>query len=227
MIRRVVLFFLSTLCCLILSLSSRAQESMMKEIDYALLDSLVAYARANYPRVLSNLHRIKIAQANTAKAKASYLDVITFSYLYSPNNTTTIVNPNLLNGYQFGLFFNVGTLLQKPALIRASREEQKALIFENAAYQQNIEMEVRKRYLLYVQHKSTLRSRTQALLDAESMVSQLKYRFERGEETFENYNKATVVLEDHHQKKIESEGAMLIAKVELEEFLGKKLEEFK
>lgn len=199
----------------------------MKDIDYALMERLVAYAKENYPRIQANIHRIRIAQANVTRAHLSYFDFLTFSYLYSPNNSTTIINPNLLNGYQFGTFLNVGTLLQKPAQVRAAREEQKALTYEKQAYDQNVEMEVRKRYLLYVQHLSTLRSRTQALVDAESALSQVKYRFERGEESFDNYNKALVVLEDHHQKRIESEGAMLIAKAELEEFLGKKLEEFK
>ncbi len=218
---------LTVLLTVLSSGSCFSQESMMKEIDYALMDRLVTYAKENYPRIQANLHRIKIAQANLNRAQLSYFDVLTFSYLYSPNNSTTIINPNLLNGYQFGAFLNIGTLMQKPMQVRAAREETRALHYEKMAYDQNVEMEVRKRYLLYVQHISTLRSRTAALVDAQSMLSQIKYRFERGEESFDNYNKALVVLEDHHQKRIESEGAMMIAKTELEELLGKKLDEFK
>jgi outer membrane protein TolC len=219
--------FLLTILVIALSLnSSIAQESMMKDINYGLMDRIVNYAKENYPRIKANLHRIKMAEANITKAKLSYFDVVTFSYVHSPDNSTTLVNPTLLNGYQYGIFLNVGYLMQKPTLVKVAREERKALIDENMAYDQNIEMEVRKRYLLYVQGLSTLRSRMQALVDAESALKEVKYRFEKGEETFDNYNKALVVLEDHHQKRIESEGSMLIAKVELEELLGKKLEEF-
>jgi outer membrane protein TolC len=217
---------LSFLIVLVSLFACHAQESMMKDINYELLDRLVKHARDNYPRIQANLHRIKMAQANVTKAHLSYFDIFTFSYLNSPNNSTTIVNPTLLNGYQYGVFANVGSIAQKPAAVRVAREEKKALLCENEAYKQNIEMEVRKRYLLYVQHLSTLRSRTTALIDAESALKEVKYRFEKGEETFDNYNKALVVIEDHHQKVIESEGSMLVAKTELEEFLGAKLEDF-
>lgn len=220
--------FLLTALTIALSLQySFSQESMMTDLDYPLLERLVVYAKENYPRIQSNLHRIKMAQANISKAQWSYFDVFTFSYLHSPNNSTTLVNPGLLNGYQYGIFLNLGTLAQKPSTVRAFREEKKALEFEKLAYDQNIEMEVRKRYLLYVQQLSMLRSRMTALVDASNMLKDVKYRFEKGELPLDDYNKALVVMEDHHQKRIEAEGAMLIAKAELEELLGKKLEEFK
>lgn len=205
----------------------RSQETMMKDIDYDLLTQLVQYAKNNYPRIQANLHRIKVAEANIAKTKLSYFDVLTFSYVHSPQNSTTLVNPSLLNGYQYGVFVNLGTWAEKPAQVRAFREEKKALQYEKLAYDQNVEMEVRKRYLLYVQQLSLLRSRSQALMDAEDAVKQVKYHFERGATTFDEYSKALVMIEDHHQKRIEAEGAMLIAKAELEELLGKELEEFK
>lgn len=205
----------------------RAQESMMKDIDYELLDELVRYAKENYPRIMSNQHRIKMAQANITKAHLSYFDFLTFSYLFAPTNTTTpVINPVATTSYQYGLFLNVGYLVQKPAQVRYAREEKKSLEYEKLAYDQNVEMEIRKRYLRYVQQKSMLRSRTQARIDANSALKEIKYRFERGEETFDNYNKALVVSEDHNQKVIEAEGAMLVAKAEVEEFLGKKLEDF-
>jgi len=219
-------FLLTILFTTSLALSAFAQETMMKDIDYPLLEKLVAYAKDNYPRIKANLYRIKIAEANIAKTQLSYFDVLTFQYLYSPNNSTTLINPSILNGYQFGVFLNFGNLAQKPAQVRAFRHEREALIQEKLAYDQNIEMEVRKRYLLYAQQKAMLRSRSEALIDAESSLKEVKYRFDRGELSFDDYNKALVVLEDHHQKRIESEGGMLIAKAELEELLGKKLEDF-
>lgn len=221
-------FFLLTVLTVILSLHySFGQESMMKDLDYPLLEKLVAYAKENYPRIQANLHRIKMAQAKISQSSWSYFDVFTFSYLHSPNNTTTIVNPGLLNGYQYGIFLNLGTLAQKPSTVRSFREEKKALEQEKLAYDQNVEMEVRKRYLLYVQQLALLRSRMEAIVDAENALKDVKYRFEKGQLPFDDYNKALVVMEDHHQKRIEAEGGMLVAKAELEEFLGKKLEEFK
>ena len=52
-----------------------------------------------------------------------------------------------------------------------------------------------------------------------------KYKFEKGEETLENYSKAIVALNAQKQNIISSEGNVLIAKSGLEEIIGKKLED--
>jgi outer membrane protein TolC len=69
--------------------------------------------------------------------------------------------------------------------------------------------------------------RSSALLDVESMLINIRHRFEKGEETLENYNKALLMKADHAQNIVTAEGDIMVAKSTLEELLGQKLEDIK
>lgn len=209
------------------SLAQDQQESMLQDVSYPYLEKLIEVAKANYPKVKAFNSRISVANTAIEKAKRGYFDALSFSYLYSPRNTTTIVNPNLLNGYQFGLLLNVGAVLQKPVLLKQAREEQKVVVHEKEAFDLNLEADVKQRYFTYVQQQALLRIKRQALLDVESMLKQVRYKYEKGEETLESYNKVLVMFSDHNQGKIIAEGDVLNAKARLEELLGEKLENIK
>ena len=70
-----------------------------------------------------------------------------------------------------------------------------------------------------------IKIRSLSVVDAEVIMKQLKYRFEKGEESFDNYNKVLVNYGDKRQAVIQTEAELLIAKSNLEELLGKKLED--
>jgi len=213
--------------CLLLCGGAQAQESMMQDISYPYLEKLIATARANYPKVKLYETRIDIAHAGVNRAKMSYFDILSFSYLYNPNNSGLVnpnINTNYLYGYQFGAFVNIGGILQKPAQVRQARGEEKAAEHEKEAYDLNLAAEVQQRYFTYIQELAVLRLRSQALLDAENMLRNIRYKFEKGEETLDNYNKTLVSYANYQGEKIQAEGAVLIARSRLEELLGTKLE---
>ncbi len=209
------------------SFALKAQESILTDVSYKYLDLLTATAKTNYPRTKINGQRINIAETNVKKAKLSWFDVFSFSYLFSPTNTTTIINPSFLNGYQVGMYVNIGAALQKPSAVKLAKSELEIAKFEKEEYELNIEANVKQRYYLYVQSLAMLKLKASSATDAESSMKQIKYRFEKGEETFQNYNNVSMSYTDHLQSKIEAESSFLIAKSNLEELLGKKLEEIK
>lgn len=204
-----------------------AQESMMPEVSFEYLEKLVKIAKENYPKAKMYQARVKVAETSIEKAKWSFLDVLTFSYLYSPNNSITIVNPSLLNGSQVGVFLNVGSFLQKPAMLKQAKEEKNVYQYDKEANDLNIESEVKQRYYAYIQQLTILKVRSQSVLDVESMMKDVKYRYQKGEETLSEYNKVLVLYANNVQEKINTEASMLAAKASLEELLGKKLEDIK
>jgi len=212
---------------LLLRISSAAQESMLQDVSLTYLQKLVDTAKKYYPKMKVYDKRIENAAADVKRAKLGWADAATFSYLYSPNNTTTIVNPSFLNGYQFGLTLNVGSLLRKPQEIKHAKGDLEITKAEKEEYEINIEALVKQRYFLYIQAINMLRIKTQAVLDVEGTMEQMKYKFEKGEETLENYNKYAVAYDDRIQAKIGAEADLLIAKSNLEELVGKRLEEVK
>ncbi len=205
----------------------RAQEepSIARDLSPAYLEKLLETARKNYPRGKIFDSRIESAGYGVKKARLSYFDILSFSYLFSPQHMMGTVNPNLITGYQFGFFANVGSLLQKPAHIRQARAELKAAYFEKEAFDLNFKAEVEQRYYLYVQRKVLFRVVSQALLDTESRLKEIRHKFEKGEETLDNYNKALLAYSDQLQNKITAEGEILKAKSSLEELVGQKLED--
>jgi outer membrane protein TolC len=86
---------------------------------------------------------------------------------------------------------------------------------------------VRQRYFVYVQQLAVIRLRTNALLDMEGSVKEIRYKYEKGETGLDEYNRVLTSFADQASSKISAETAFLIAKSSLEELLGKPLEEIK
>jgi outer membrane protein TolC len=215
------LLFILFLCFF---LAGTAQESMLPEVNAIFLQKLIDTAKARYPKMKTFDHRITIANDNFQKAKLSWFDVLSFSMSYSPTNTTTIVAPTL-SGYQLSLGFNLGSFIVKPHNIKQAKEEVIIAKLNREEYDLNIEADVKARYYKYVQVLTVLKLQTQMSLDVEAVLKQVKYKFEKGEENFENYTKALLNVSSAKQNIISTEGMVLVAKSTLEEIIGKKLED--
>jgi len=211
-----------------------AQQTIMNDISEDYIARLVAHAEENYPQVKSNQNRINIAQSNIGKAKVSYLDAFTFSYIYQPQGINTLGNVsgntsnyNYFNGIQAGIFFNLGSFLEKPYAVKEARQELEIANNDQNQYYLTISSQVKKRYYTYLQDIATLKLAAQACIDNENIANDMKHKFQKGEETFDNYTKSQGTLNTSYQAKIQAETALLIAKSDLEELLGDKLENIK
>ena len=199
----------------------------MPDVSYPFLEKLIATAKTNYPKIKMYGHRVEIAKTGVTKAKLSWFNVMNFNYLYSPNNTSTLVNPTLFNGYQVGLYFNFGSFFSSGPSIKIAKGELEVAKDNQDEYNLNIEAEVKKRYYNYIKELSILNLKTKSATDVESTVKQVKYKFEKGEESLDNYIRGLNSYSNAVQAKIESESNVLTAKCSLEELLGEKLEEVK
>ena len=212
-------------CCVLSAASANAQESILTDAKPAYVDRLVAVAREKYPRFKLTATRVEAARIGISRAKLSWLDFLQVSYLYTPQFTRQEnTNPYFANGYQLGFFMNVGTIIQKPAVIRLARTEYTAATLEKSAADLNIETQVRQRYYTYLKQLNLLKLRTNMLGDAGDLLKGLKLKFERGQVTFESYNQAQISYSSQAEDKITAEADMLIAQSNLEELLGEKLE---
>lgn len=203
-----------------------AQKSMMEEVNFTYLNKLILIAREYYPRVHSLNEQVRVAQNNIQRTQLSWFEALGLYYFYLPNQTNT-GNNNLflLNGFQLGLSLNLGTMLQKPAQVRISRSQLQVAELQKEEYLLNLDAQVKDRYFRYIQQGVLLKLRTQAVLDAETNVNSMRNRFERGQETLENLNRAQILMNEQQQERLEAEYQWMSAKGFLEELLNKKLEE--
>lgn len=198
---------------------------IQEEISYPFLERLVVTARANFPTKKVFDTRMEIAEKSVKQARLSYFDIFSFSYLLSPFGAAQAINPNQLSGYQVGFFVNIGSILQKPTQVKKANDELRVAGFEKEAYLLTLEAQVKQRYFEYAKAKAMYRIVAKSMLDAQSMVEDAKYRFERGEITFDTYNRALLDKAIRLQSKVGMAGDVLIAKSNLEAMVGKKLED--
>ena len=224
MLKKILFFCFLTLVIPIDYLA--AQESMIPNVSYTFLEKLIIAAKTNYPRYKGFEKKVEVAQLNVEKAKLDWFNLFTFSYVYSPSNATTIITPSL-NGYQVAISTPLGAVFQKPNQVKNARRQLEVEETNRDEYDLNITALVKQKYFTYVQQLTVLNWRIKALEDAESTMKNIKYKFEKGEETYDNYSRILATYTSAVQSKIESEGAFLIAKSSLEEIVGIKLEDIK
>lgn len=216
----------------LLSFKVSAQESIIGDINYALLDRYIQAANEYYPRKKVVDGQQEIAKAGIGAATVSYLDMFTVNYFYRPNDQPTLAtgataSPYTVNGFQYGINFNLGSFLQKPYMVKRAKAEYRVAKLQSEDYKITLASEVKKRYYTYVQMLSELKIRTQKAQDNKSVADNARRRFERGEIPLELYNSSRVELANSSSEKIQVEVNYLTAKDALEEIVGKKLSEFK
>ena len=201
-----------------------AQESMIPEVSNSFLNQLIDTAKKYYPIVQINQKRIDIAYINVRKNNVSWFDVFSITLNYSPNgNTTTSLNQPTLSGFQIGLFINIGNILTKPYLIKAAKEEYEIAKLNKLDNLNLVAADVKARYIKYVQSNVLLRMQTKIAIEAESVVKEARYKFEKGEANFETFTKALIYESDNRKQVIDAEANLLIARASLETIVGKKL----
>ncbi|MGY3212335.1 TolC family protein [Mucilaginibacter sp. HD30] len=225
-------FILLLSCTLLIFKTGRGQTTpalatIIPELSNINIQRLVDSAIANYPRVRYFQNRVNVASANVSKIKATWLDAITLSYVYQPADPTiNPVNPTstYFKGAQAGVFLNLGNLLSKPSAIKQAQREVMVQQTEQEEYIITLTYEVKRRFYTYVQRVGELKLQIRAAEDAEAQLKDVKYKFEKGEETFDSYSKVLIQYTEHQQTKVQTEASVFIAKADVEELIGTKLE---
>lgn len=204
-----------------------AQETFINNVNMAYLDKLVAIAKKNYPEVKVKQSQVNAAHSNYNATKFAWLDGLTASYIYSPQNLVNQAQPSIFKGYQLAITLSIGQLISNPSITSAARETYKVTQYQQAEYMLSLEAQVRKLYFTYLEAMTELRLRTGAVTDANSAVKQLKYAFQKGETTFQIYNEQLNSYYNQNSFMVQAELATWTAKTNLEELLGIKLEDVK
>ncbi|HEY0244863.1 MAG TPA: TolC family protein [Mucilaginibacter sp.] len=213
--------------------SAIAQDSMIGDVNYPLLEKYIQSAKENYPRVKVFQQREQSAKAAIPNNAVSYLDIFNASYIYRPNDAIAIASPGLtanpysVNGFQFGVNFSLGQFLEKPFIGKKARADYNASLYETKEYLSTLELEVKKRYYAYIQQISLLKMLTQSVEDNRIVAENLKNKFEKGDVSLDVFAQSRANLTAANTTKLQCEANLLLAKDALEEIIGKKLSEIK
>ena len=218
---------LIALCLVVFIPRVKAQQSMIQDVNYLYLEKLLATARENYPIVKQYQIQKDIDKLNINAQRLNWFSPFNFSYLSSPNNTINFINPQFFTGYQFGININVADILQKPNKINVAKQQLLLTQANESQYAQTLEIEVKKRYFLYIQQLNTVKLFSKSVQDAEGLLNDLRVRYQRGEIEFRVYSEALVNFSSISKQKLEAEATYLTAKASIEELTITKLEDIK
>lgn len=206
----------------------RAQD-ITSQINTPLLQKYIDLAKEYYPKRKMFKASELSAKAKIGIAKAGYVESIGASYFFRPNSASIIdvSNPYSVNGFQFGIYLNLGMFIRTPSLVKQAKEEYNSAAYLTQEYDILLESEVKQRYYEYLQWLSDLKLKNQAYIDNKTASDGLRYKFEKGEVSLDQYTKAKALTSSAASDKLISEANMLRAKDALESLMGKKLEEVK
>lgn len=204
----------------------RAQETIIQEVNEEKLEQLIRLAKDHVPdRQIADL-TIEKAKSTQRSQIATYLDLLDVSYFYRPDNQTAlgVENPYIVNGFQFGVNLNLGALLQKPAEAKIAKADYKIAQLQKTAFDEQLEVEVKRRYYGYLQTLNDLKIKTQTYQDVKAISDDMQIQFESGMAELTAYSESKSALSEASSARLASEVAYLEAKDMLEQLIGTKLE---
>lgn len=216
-----------------ISFNASAQESIIGDIDYNLLQKYIKAAKEYYPKRKIMQNQQTIAKTDVTISHLSYLDIFSASYFYRPDDQPAISapgitnNPYIVNGIQYGININLGSFLTKPFNTKKAKSLYKVAQLQAEDFDIALETDVKKRYYTYIQMLNELKLKTQTAEDNKGVAESLRRRFEKGEIALDAYNGSRVLLAESTTSKIQTEVNYLVAKDALEEIIGAKLTDIK
>jgi outer membrane protein TolC len=223
--------FLLAFSLLIYKTGAAQQVSIVPDLSDVYVEKLVNIAKNYYPKVKSGQNHINVANDILRKNRAAFWEILTATYIYQPNQNAQVnpVSPatSYFKGYQVGLFLNLGTLLEHPFIVKQSREELQIAVNDRDEYLITLTTLVKKRYYLFLQAQANLKIQIKTLQDNDSILKDIRYKFEKGEVTFDIYNQAIISNSTQQISKVGAEAALFAARADVEELLGTKIENIK
>ena len=174
--------------------------------------------------------KIRIAEDEVSIQKWSWLNFLGISFTYYPGFLNpTQENTNSIIDYRVGLgvYLNFGSLFNVPRTISQAKEKLKIEEYNLEGQKNFLKAETIRRFAAYITAIKMLRIKSQAVNDASETSYMSRIKFDKGEETLENYNSSLSALTYTLVEKAKGEAEIVSAKASLEEFLGTTLEEIK
>lgn len=196
-------------------------------IDFG--EKLVQLAWRNHPSNEAVRREVNIAEYNVKQQNVSWLENIRIMGNVNEFTLNPAADPwgraTMFPRYNIGAAITLGTFFTIPYNIKKSREV--AIISQANVNTQKLAVrnEVLKLYNEYLMRERIFKLQSQALLDNETSHKLEEQRFRRGDITFELYSTSLAAYNDALIAQLQAERDFKNAKLDLEEWIGMRLED--
>lgn len=191
-------------------------------------EKLVRLAWQNHPANSTLENHLNIADTEIKLAKRNWLN--RFNVTGNLNEFT--INPNTLQDvpvffprYNISATLSIGMFANEPLEVRVRKEQKEIALKDINTKKLALRAEVLRKYQAYLTSEKIFNLRKGALVVAEDAFKSLETAVKKGEGTIQNYDKVTEDLNALRVQTIVAEGDFKLAKIDLEELIGVRLED--
>jgi outer membrane protein TolC len=215
------------------SLSASAQKADFSKLispydsipEIVYIEKLVSLAWENYPKNKSFENKRVEAFEKVKLSRNSWMNNLNLFTSFNSNNNTQTQNFAIVPNLGMGLSLNVGSIYSLHGNVKIAKEELKIAENDINAQKLYIRSEVISRYNAMKLSMDLLRFQTEAAEEMRMTVAMVKAKFQKGEISIEEYNKAFAAFTVTMERAITSESNYKTTKANLEELLGIHLEQ--
>lgn len=186
---------------------------------------LVQLAWINNPKYEGMQTDSRAERENIKLAQKSWLDGVSASFNINQGNLQPASQNSFFPVYNFSASFNLGTILKTNHHVRAAKERLRKVEHNIDQEKLQLRAEVLSRYRNYLYAIEMVKLRTQALEDLRSSYMLAKNNFEKGTASFRTYIEAANAYNNANAEKVSAEHQLALARIEIEEIIGVKLDE--
>jgi outer membrane protein TolC len=226
-------FFITGLCCLLLSSSLIAQDYSKllpkNPIDSAnFVEKLVSLALKKNPKLEVLQRQVNVSQYNVTLKRYSFLEDISVSGNLNEFTLFPERNPlaaNFFPRYNAGIRISLDQFVTIPTQTKKAKEESRIAVATYNGEKASVRAQVLRLYQNYVSSIDLLRIQIRSLENLNPFFKKSENDFRTGELKLEEYIELQNKFYRQSLEKVMAENAMAIAKINLEELIGTKLED--
>ena len=192
-------------------------------------ERLVQLAWRNHPANEAVQREVAIARHNLKQSNTSWLDNVRITGNLNEFTINKAADPlgraAFFPKYNIGASIALGTFFNVPYTIKRNREALAIAELNVNAQKLAVRNQVLKLYNEYLMREQIYKLQSQALLDNETSHKLAEQRFKRGEITFETYSVSLTSYNDGVAAHLQAERDYKNAKLDLEQWIGMRLED--
>ena len=192
------------------------------QTPYAFEDYIVQLAWYNSPGNQLYKHQIEIAAKKVNQTYWEWLKDVNLSFnLNEGNLSKNVGNENLFfPRYNFGVSFNLGELVSRPANTKIAQEEVKMSQLEEQQRMMEVRAETLRRYEDYKLAVDILKAKTLAEQESENVYQLVSDLFEKDKAGFKDFIDASQIYHGRKEARLIAESELEKTIIALEELIG-------
>lgn len=189
-----------------------------------IVERLMELAWQNYEQGRIPEIRVRMAEQEIRNRRWEWFNAVTFTYNYTPNLFIEQQDPGRTSRIGIGLVVSLGTLAKVPGRIRMAKLDRSLASQQVQVQRKDTQNQVVQRYAFYIESAELYQLQLEAVENTTATVNSVRQRFERGDLTVEELQRAEEYLIGARERLIKARTDFFKAGYDVEELIGVPLE---